>query len=91
MVSWGELGIVIKKAKKGQYGCWELYGDGKTSPYKARERFSYRKGLCARPCCPLAFPEIAFSATQTLSTSSPYVLVLLFMITAKLSSFACLS
>lgn len=27
---------MIKKAKKGQYGCWELYGDGKPSPCKAR-------------------------------------------------------
>lgn len=35
MVSWDELAVVLKKAKKGQYGCWELYADGNT-PSKAR-------------------------------------------------------
>lgn len=38
MVSWDELAVVLKKAKKGQYGCWELYGDGCASPSKARKR-----------------------------------------------------
>lgn len=35
MASWDELAVVLKKAKKGQYGCWELYADGNT-PCKAR-------------------------------------------------------
>lgn len=34
MVSWDELAVVLKKAKKGQYGCWELYADG-NAPSKA--------------------------------------------------------
>lgn len=37
VVSWDELKVVLKKAKKGAYGCWELYGDGHTSPSKARK------------------------------------------------------
>lgn len=37
VVSWEELAIVMKKAKKGQYGCWELYGDGHTSPAKVQK------------------------------------------------------
>ena len=36
VVSWDELKLILKKAKKGQYGCWELYGDGCASPSKAR-------------------------------------------------------
>lgn len=34
LVTWDELAVVLKKAKKGQYGCWELYADGNT-PSKA--------------------------------------------------------
>ncbi|CAN0181761.1 unnamed protein product, partial [Ectocarpus sp. 4 AP-2014] len=35
VASWDELAVVLKKAKKGQHGCWELYADGNT-PCKAR-------------------------------------------------------
>lgn len=35
VVSWDELAVVLKKAKKGQYGCWELYADG-SGPCKVR-------------------------------------------------------
>lgn len=34
VVTWDELAVVLKKAKKGQYGCWELYDDG-NAPSKA--------------------------------------------------------
>lgn len=38
VVSWDELSVVLKKAKKGSYNCWELYGDGSTSPSKVRRK-----------------------------------------------------
>lgn len=37
VVTWDELSTVLKKAAKGQYGCWEVYGDGETSPRKERQ------------------------------------------------------
>lgn len=36
VATWDELSAVLKKAKKGQYGCWELYGDGTSPPQKVR-------------------------------------------------------
>ncbi|CAM9327261.1 unnamed protein product, partial [Ectocarpus fasciculatus] len=50
VVSWDELAVVLKKAKKGQYGCWELYADGNT-PCKARESESTSRP--AMLCAPL--------------------------------------
>lgn len=50
VVSWDELAIVLKKAKKGQYGCWELYADGH-GPSKARTRnpvFCYLRNITKR-------------------------------------------
>ncbi|CAN0428762.1 unnamed protein product [Ectocarpus sp. 12 AP-2014] len=51
VASWDELAVVLKKAKKGQYGCWELYADGNT-PCKVSD-ISETTSRPAMLCAPL--------------------------------------
>ncbi|CBN75104.1 predicted methyltransferase [Ectocarpus siliculosus] len=51
VASWDELAVVLKKAKKGQYGCWELYADGNT-PCKVSD-ISESTSRPAMLCAPL--------------------------------------
>eukprot|EP00752_Nemacystus_decipiens_P014219 g12648.t1 len=51
VVTWNELAVVLKRAKKGQYGCWELYADG-NAPCKVSD-ISESTSRPAMLCAPL--------------------------------------
>ncbi|CAM9531443.1 unnamed protein product [Chrysoparadoxa australica] len=53
--TWEELETIVKKARKGQFGCWELYGDGESAPWKV-SGMSDSSGLAAVLCSSLATP-----------------------------------
>ncbi|CAM9453966.1 unnamed protein product [Scytosiphon promiscuus] len=53
VVSWDELAVVVKKAKKGQYGCWELYADGNTPSKASVSDISESTNRPAMLCAPL--------------------------------------
>ncbi|CAM9520244.1 unnamed protein product [Discosporangium mesarthrocarpum] len=52
IITWDELEFIVKRAGKGQYGCWELYGDGETAPWKV-SALSKTTNRPAMLCAPL--------------------------------------